>query len=40
MLEALQAVVLDEKARLVKLIGRHDVFHLRHQLMAHGLQLR
>ena len=38
-LEAIQAVVLDEEARLVELLGRVDLLHLRQQSLAHGLQL-
>ena len=38
-LEAMQAVVLDEEARLVELLGRVDLLHLRQQVVAHGLQL-
>ena len=38
-LEAMQAVVLDEEARLVELLGRVDLLHLRQQSLAHGLQL-
>ena len=38
-LEAIQAVVLDEEARLVELLGRVDLLHLRFQVVAHGLQL-
>ena len=39
MLEALQAVVLDGKARLAELLGHVDLGHLRYQVLAHGLQL-
>ena len=39
MLEALQAVVLDGKARLEELLGRVDHGHLRYQVLAHRLQL-
>ena len=39
MLEARQTVVLDEEARLVELLGRDDLLHLRQQVVAHGLQL-
>ena len=38
-LEAMQAVVLDEAARLVELLGRVELAHLRQQGLAHGLQL-
>ena len=38
-LEAMKAVVLDEEARVVELLGRVDLLHLRRQVVAHGLQL-
>ena len=38
-LEAIQAIVLDEAARLAELLGRVDLLHLRQQGLAHGLQL-
>jgi hypothetical protein len=39
MLEALQAVVLDGKARLEELLGRVDLGQLPYQVLAHRLQL-